>query len=230
MTKTVMKELCFLLELLGYCVLGLLPALVSVWVGLTPVVSGIGLFVSYHLIDNFTPQQLFWVYAIAGLIWWICGWYCEYTIAVQATNLRGQLKVPSFKSWCIVKILAAFAQSNGNRLSQDKRELLVLDTILKAAIWYASKGELSPVDQGAKRTRPTCQPRMRLQRTTVPLQTPPIPSNEEDAEAPDDSQSIKFPDHQIWAMPDTATRWPDDMEALWLQPTEQPEQPSSQHR
>lgn len=214
-----MIQLCFLLQLLGYCTLGLLPALVCFWVSPSPIVTGVGLYVSYHVTGTFTTQQLFWVYAMAGLIWWICSWYCEYADDVVEFKQKGQPQVPSFRGWCVIKVLTAFALYNGPRPPRDEHELLVLDTIMKAAIWYASKRELSPVDQGAKNAEPTCQRCMYLHSSTDP-DTAPIASSAEDTDAPDE-----FPDHQIWAKLDASTKSRDHMAMPWPQPPEQP--PSS---
>ena len=223
MSDTIVIQLCFLLELLGYCTLGLLPAMIGFWADTnTPIATGIGFFVSYHLMDNFTTQQLFWVYSIAGLGWWVCSWYCEYADTVKTFESRGQLGVPSFRGWCVMRILTACVHFDVLRPPRDEREFLVLDIILKAAIGYASKQDPSPVRLDAKGPEPRCQ-RCTCMQSTMSLQTPPISSNGEEEDGPDDSQSTKFPDHQIWSMPDPATRSRVHMEAsAWPQPTEQP--------
>jgi hypothetical protein len=218
-----MTQLCFLLELLGYCALGLLPALIGFWADTnTPIATGIGFFVSYHLMDNFTTQQLFWVYAIAGLVWWACSWYCEYADTVKTLESRGQLGVPNFRGWCVMRILTACVHFDVLRPPRDEREFLVLDTILKAAIWYASKREPSSVHLDARRAESRSQCCTCLQ-STMTLQTPPISSHgEEEVDGPENSQSTEFPDHQIWSMPDDATGSRAHVEAPWPQPTDQP--------
>ncbi|KAK4151559.1 hypothetical protein C8A00DRAFT_17047, partial [Chaetomidium leptoderma] len=102
-----MRELCFLLELLGYCALGLLPALISFWASSSPVVVGGSFILSYHLIDSFTPQQLFWIYAIAISVWWTCNAYCEYAATIKELRL-GQ--PANFRGWCAVMALTTFAR------------------------------------------------------------------------------------------------------------------------
>jgi hypothetical protein len=224
-----MIQLCFLMELLGYCTLGLLPALIGFWADTdTPIATGIGCFVSYHLMANFTTQQLFWVYAIAGLIWWVCSWYCEYDNTVKTLQSRGYLGAPSFRSWCVMRILTAFMHFDVLRPARDEREFLVLDTILKAATWYASKREPSPVYLDAKGTESKGQ-RCTCLQSAMALQTPPSSSNGDEEDGPGNSQSTEFPDNQIWSMPDASTRSRDHMEeASSPQPKEQPSPQHSQ--
>ena len=108
MSYTIMYELCLLLELWGYCVLGLMPALIGFWVKPSPVVVGVGLLLSYHLMDNFTPRQLSWAYALVTAVWWVGSSYRDYADAV--TELRLRKPNAGFGSWCAVMALTAFAQ------------------------------------------------------------------------------------------------------------------------
>ena len=108
MAHTIMNELCFLLELLGYCVLGFMPALIGFWRTSSPLVLGVCLFISYYFMDTFTPRQLFWIYTFAGPVWWVRSRYCEYADIVK--NLRPGTSARTFRGWCATMALMAFAR------------------------------------------------------------------------------------------------------------------------
>jgi hypothetical protein len=108
MAYTITNELCLLLELLGYCALGLMPALIGFWRTSSPFVLGACLCLSYYFIDTFTPRQLFWAYTITGPAWWIRSRFCEYADTVK--NFRPGAPPPSFRDWCAAMALTAVAR------------------------------------------------------------------------------------------------------------------------
>jgi hypothetical protein len=104
-------------------------------------------------------------------------------------------------------------------------ELRVMETILTASVWYASRGELRPVILGesiltenqadmANGAEAGCQ---QSSQSSLACPKSQAPSSEGDAESTKGSDVGEYPvllgSHELWAMPEDAQVSPDDVDA-----------------
>ncbi|KAH6839501.1 hypothetical protein B0I37DRAFT_400073 [Chaetomium sp. MPI-CAGE-AT-0009] len=84
-----------------------MPVLIAFRIDRSPWVVGLCFFLSYHLMQTFTPCQLCWVYITTGCAVWAWSSYRKYFDTVP---VMGKKRVVTFKSWCAHTALTALAQ------------------------------------------------------------------------------------------------------------------------
>lgn len=109
-------DIYLLLQLLGFCILALLPVALGVKFNAHPLIYGASLFLAKILMENSTFYQMAWSYALIGSLRWITSSYREY----QELSLGGP--EPSFKDWCAVVALNIFAWVDATKPPRARRD------------------------------------------------------------------------------------------------------------